>query len=122
MKILERIDLLLEQKGITEKKRAGWLAKACGITVQSVYEWRTGGTKSIRPENIAKIAAALSTTADFLITGTDYKNLPRDKKIDLFKNELMTAIADLDKGEQIGCVLELIGSLQSLATSISKKS
>lgn len=50
----ERIALAIQRSG----KKNGQIAAEIGISPSSVSQWRSGLTKSIRPENLAALARA----------------------------------------------------------------
>lgn len=45
------------------------LAKAASVTVQAVYQWESGDTKGLKPENLVAVAECLKTTEKWLATG-----------------------------------------------------
>jgi phage repressor protein C with HTH and peptisase S24 domain len=61
----ERIALAIRRSG----KKNGEIAAACGVTPSSVTQWMNGLTKSIKPENLAALAAATGTTMEWIATG-----------------------------------------------------
>jgi len=55
------------------------LAKACSISVQAVYKWRSGGSKKISGENLIELAHLTGYEARWIIKGVGSKK--RDDKI-----------------------------------------
>lgn len=54
------------------------LGEAAGVSGAAVAQWENGDTKSLRPENLFKIARALKKSAEWLATG-DGTELPREQ-------------------------------------------
>lgn len=51
------------------------LAKACGISIQAVYKWRSGGSQKISGENLVELARLTGYEARWII-----KNIGEKKK------------------------------------------
>ncbi len=66
------------------------LAKACGISVQAVYKWRSGGSQKISGENLVELARLTGYEARWII-----KNIG-DKKKD---NDVAAIVSLLNKLE-----------------------
>jgi transcriptional regulator with XRE-family HTH domain len=62
--ILERVKLLCKEKGITVKT----LTEEVGVSYNAVYKWRVQTPDSAI---IVKMAEALGTTTDYILTGKD---------------------------------------------------
>lgn len=62
MHIGERIERRASKLGVSAQD----IAAKCGITDKSVYQWFSGSTKNIRPENLVKTAEILKTTERWL--------------------------------------------------------
>jgi len=69
MKITDRIQLLLVNRGIRPRDVKPNLARVCGISKQAVWQWFSGDTENIRSEYIVAIAKEWGTTTDWLLTG-----------------------------------------------------
>lgn len=55
------------------------LADAVGVTPQAVYQWESGSTNGLKPENLVAAAKKLRTTEEWLATGGGSKDrLPAD--------------------------------------------
>lgn len=61
----ERIALAIQRSG----KKNGQIAAEIGVTPSSVSQWRSGLTKSIKPENLAALAKATGASMLWLATG-----------------------------------------------------
>lgn len=49
------------------------LANACGISVQAVYKWRSGGSQKISGENLVELARLTGYEARWIIKGIGEK-------------------------------------------------
>lgn len=53
----------------------GWsqndLARLVGVARESVSQWETGDTKSLRPENLLRTAKHLNVNVEWLVFGTE---------------------------------------------------
>jgi transcriptional regulator with XRE-family HTH domain len=63
MHIGERIERRAKTLGITPQE----IAAKCGISDKAVYQWFSGSTKNIRPENLVTVARLLKTTESWLV-------------------------------------------------------
>lgn len=61
----DRIRAAREQEGLSQQD----LADAAGVSKSAVSQWETGDTKSLRPDNLFKIARRLDRRAEWIITG-----------------------------------------------------
>ena len=43
------------------------IAAACGIKDKAVYQWYSGSTKGLKPENLVRVAKLLNTTVEWLV-------------------------------------------------------
>lgn len=50
------------------------LARRAGVRQPTVYEWEEGITKSLKGPNLLKVASALETTPEWLLTGKGAKS------------------------------------------------
>jgi transcriptional regulator with XRE-family HTH domain len=53
----------------------GELARRIGVAQPSVFDWTTGATKSLRTNNLVKVADALGVSPDWLATGKGARDL-----------------------------------------------
>lgn len=53
----------------------GELARRIGVAQPSVFDWTTGATKSLRTNNLVKVADALGVSPDWLATGKGSREL-----------------------------------------------
>lgn len=89
MRIIDRVDELLKEKGLTAKE----LAVAIGVSSGNISDWRSGKAKP-STEAVAKMAVYLGVTTDYLhglsesrysseiaaASGIDYSDLsPEDR-------------------------------------------
>lgn len=65
--IYERIKQLRKSKGLTQKA----LATAINVSPQVISNWERGYTPYIDNDDILKLATALDTSFDYLLTGND---------------------------------------------------
>lgn len=65
----ERVAQLLKARGVPDKEARTALADVCDIRYQSVKGWFDGTSKTIRAENLAKIAKKWGGNLNWLITG-----------------------------------------------------
>lgn len=63
--LAERIQLAMREAGIDSSA----LAKACGVKIQSVYQWESGATKTLKAMSLMKAANALGVSQVWLATG-----------------------------------------------------
>jgi phage repressor protein C with HTH and peptisase S24 domain len=65
----DRIAYLIKKKGMKQTV----LAKKIGVSSQAVNQWISGSVKKISGENIVKLAKALQTTPEWIISGSASK-------------------------------------------------
>jgi len=90
----DRLNEALEGKGWKPAE----LAKAMGISPQSIYLVQSGDTKSMTPENLFKAADALEVNARWLGTGNGPKAPEMNRAIN--PETLKKAILDFEKAAQ----------------------
>ena len=69
MNITDRIQELLEARGVKPRGVRRALSKTCGISYQAVSQWFSGETANIKNDNLTAIAEAYDTSVDWLLTG-----------------------------------------------------
>jgi transcriptional regulator with XRE-family HTH domain len=96
------------------------IAAACEITPQSVYQWESGDTKGLKPENLVIVAELLHTTERWLVTGRGQKDrrIARDE-LDDKEAKLIDHFRELVEGHQ-DAVLALAVSLNASAQASRK--
>jgi transcriptional regulator with XRE-family HTH domain len=104
----------LEPKGVT----VAVLAQACGVTPSAVYQWISGDTKGLKPENLVKTADVLRVHIRWLV----FERGPKERAIrvsDLEPDEdaLITAYRALDDGQKKA----MLATVQHLAKETKKK-
>jgi transcriptional regulator with XRE-family HTH domain len=104
----------LEPKGVT----VAVLAQACGVTPSAVYQWISGDTKGLKPENLVKTADVLRVHVRWLV----FERGPKERAIrvsDLEPDEdaLITAYRALDDGQKKA----MLATVQHLAKETKKK-
>ena len=104
----------LEPKGVT----VAVLAQACGVTPSAVYQWISGDTKGLKPENLVKTADVLRVHIRWLV----FERGPKERAIrvsDLEPDEdaLITAYRVLDEREKKAMLV----TVQHLAKETKKK-
>lgn len=58
------------------------IAKACNVSVQSVYNWRRGGASNLKGETLVELAEVSGLSARWIINGKGPKNgLSKDAKV-----------------------------------------
>lgn len=92
MKIIERVFMLLEEKG----KKAADLARFLNISTSVTSTWKTRGTNP-PSEYIAQICEFLDVPIDFLITGKTQKN---NNAIPIFEKLSPTAQIEIEQYAQ----------------------
>lgn len=73
------------------------LAEKIDVSTQMISNLELG-KKAIRPENLAKVCQALDVSADYILTGFDYKNRERNcvaEKIMKLPNKEFEIVSDL---------------------------
>ena len=61
----DRIHTLRKDKGLTLED----IGRAAGVAKSTVRKWESGSITSIRTDKVQKVAAALDTTLEYLLTG-----------------------------------------------------
>jgi transcriptional regulator with XRE-family HTH domain len=94
------------------------LANACGVTPSAVYQWMSGDTKGMKPENLVNCCRALKVHIAWLV----FERGPKERAIsrgDLSpdEEELITAFKKLDEPQQRA----MVHTLTSLARARKKK-
>ena len=98
VKMGERVALKRKELHLTQEQ----LAEKVGVSLQTISNIE-GGKKAARPENIAKIAAALEISADYILMG---------KKTALQLKGITKNISELDEEKYL--------AVQSIVTLLAK--
>lgn len=69
MKITDRMQYLLELRGVPPRNVKSLLSKVTGCSKQAVYSWFSGDTGQIKSEHIVAIAKEWNSSTDWLLTG-----------------------------------------------------
>lgn len=69
MKITDRMQYLLELRGVSPRNVKSLLSKVTGCSKQAVYSWFSGDTGQIKSEHIIAIAKEWNSSTDWLLTG-----------------------------------------------------
>lgn len=77
----ERINEAMAEAAVTPKE----LADACGIRVQSVYQWQSGVTKKLEGMNLHRASKRLGVNEEWLGTGVGPKH-PATQRMDSIPN------------------------------------
>lgn len=83
MKITDRMQYLLELRGVPPRNVKSLLSKVTGCSKQAVYSWFSGDTGQIKSEHIVAIAKEWNSSTDWLLTGLgpiDSNRWPHGKK------------------------------------------
>lgn len=86
----ERIKRCRREAGLTQQQ----LADVAGVTAAAVAQWESGDSKTVRPENLFKVARALNKSAEWLITGAGEQYMKPDL------HEIVNALPD-DSQQQV---------------------
>jgi transcriptional regulator with XRE-family HTH domain len=104
----------LEPKGIT----VAVLAQACGVTPSAVYQWISGDTKGLKPENLVKTADLLRVHIRWLVYERGPKERAiRDKDLEPDEDALMAAYRALDDTQKKA----MVATVQHLAKERKKR-
>lgn len=80
MSTIDRIQKLLESRGVERRRFRRELAAVCGISHQAVSQWVSGETGNIKNEHLAKIAKHYKCSIDWLITGRGAMDIEHKEK------------------------------------------
>lgn len=97
METIDRIEKLLKESGIPNRKVKRALSEACAISYQAVRDWFSGSTQKISPDYIAIIAEKWGSSSDYLITGETINSDRLLKMIDQLSPDMQ-----LDLYEKLG--------------------
>jgi transcriptional regulator with XRE-family HTH domain len=89
MTFIERLEILLKEKGISQKS----LAEYIGIRNPSISEWKKEGTIP-RADIAIKMAEYLNVSVEYLITGTESDN---SAAIESIRNHLKNMENDINR-------------------------
>lgn len=67
--MIKRVFKLLSDRGLNDTESRKFICNCCGVSRQAVNQWENSKTGEIKAENAGKLAKALNTSADFIITG-----------------------------------------------------
>jgi transcriptional regulator with XRE-family HTH domain len=73
----ERIEARATKVGCTPQD----IAKACSITDKAVYQWYSGATNGLKPENLVRVAKLLKTTVEWLVFEEEPEERPVDRNL-----------------------------------------
>lgn len=73
-KVIDRIERLLDERGVPKRKQKRELANTCGISYEAVRQWWTI-TENISTEYLKAIAKHWNASLDWLITGEGQMNV-----------------------------------------------
>lgn len=69
MNVIDRIQSLLQARGVPRRAIRRELAKTCEISYEAVRQWFSGDTANIRNEHLVSIARKYKVTVDWLLSG-----------------------------------------------------
>lgn len=69
MNVIDRIQSLLQARGVPRRSVRRELAKTCEISYEAVRQWFSGDTANIRNEHLVSIARKYKVTVDWLLSG-----------------------------------------------------
>ena len=69
MNVIDRIQSLLQARGVPRRSVRRELAKTCEISYEAVRQWFSGDTANIRNEHLVSIARKYKVSVDWLLSG-----------------------------------------------------
>ena len=69
MNVIDRIQNLLQARGVPRRSVRRELAKTCEICYEAVRQWFSGDTANIRNEHLVSIARKYKVSVDWLLSG-----------------------------------------------------
>jgi transcriptional regulator with XRE-family HTH domain len=123
MNVIDRIQSLLQARGVPRRSVRRELANTCEISYEAVRQWFSGDTANIRNEHLVSIARKYKVTVDWLLSGDPSELNKPDTAQERVASYQAARAEALDGGatsepsqQQIGVNMAALLNLQGKAT------
>ncbi|MVW75367.1 helix-turn-helix domain-containing protein [Pseudomonas xionganensis] len=121
MNVIDRIQSLLQARGVPRRSVRRELAKTCEISYEAVRQWFSGDTANIRNEHLVSIARKYKVTVDWLLSGdlAELKTGAEAKTGEIDTKPASAQQADpKSKTEAAAALLEAVAALHAIQAGL----